>query len=116
MQQAVAYSSLTHDELAQQNRDYADTGGTSQGNRRHKFQPAFYNPDNGAIAVSRFDNGAPAPIHILDGLPPSWVETRDAKGRVSALKPGIAAGFVRDGRFYTRAQAADLVIELRQKT
>jgi hypothetical protein len=47
-----------------------------------------------------------APIHLLSGLPPEWVVTRDAAGGVSAVKPSIVAGFLRDGRFYTREEAA----------
>jgi hypothetical protein len=47
-----------------------------------------------------------APIHLLCGLPAEWVVSRDAAGGVSAVKPSIVAGFLRDGRFYTREEAA----------
>jgi hypothetical protein len=45
-------------------------------------------------------------MHLLDGLPDEWVVERDAAGRVRAIKDSVIAGFVRDGRFYTREQAA----------
>jgi hypothetical protein len=35
------------------------------------------------------------------------VAARDAGGSIIALKDSIVAGFVRDGVFYTREQAAD---------
>jgi hypothetical protein len=56
--------------------------------------------------VSRFANGTPAPIHILDGAPEEWVVARDPSGRVIAVKASVIAGFLHQGRFYTRAQAA----------
>jgi hypothetical protein len=45
----------------------------------------------------------------MDGLPEEWVADRDAGGCPRALKPSIVAGFVRDGEFYTREQAACLL-------
>jgi hypothetical protein len=48
-------------------------------------------------------------MHLIDGLPVEWVSDRDAKGRPAALKSTVIAGFVRDGQFYTREQAANLV-------
>jgi hypothetical protein len=56
--------------------------------------------------ISRFANGNPAPIHVLDGLPEDWVIGRDKGGRVMAVKDSVISGFMRQGRFYTRAQAA----------
>jgi hypothetical protein len=47
-----------------------------------------------------------APIHLLCGLPDEWVVTRDSAGCVSSVKASVVAGFLRDGRFYTRQQAA----------
>lgn len=51
-------------------------------------------------------DGRPAPMHLLEGLPPAVVTARDATGRVIALKSTVLAGFVRAERFYTREQAA----------
>jgi hypothetical protein len=47
-------------------------------------------------------------MHLIDGLPREWVCARDAVGRPAALKATVVAGFVRDGLFYTREQAANL--------
>jgi hypothetical protein len=60
------------------------------------------------MAISCFADGRPAPIHLLDGLPADWVTVRGAGGRVLAVKASVVAGFIRGGRFYTRAQAASL--------
>jgi hypothetical protein len=56
--------------------------------------------------LSRFADGRPAPMHLLEGLPDLWVVERDTQGRVSALKDTVIAGFIRGGLFYTREQAA----------
>ena len=45
-------------------------------------------------------------MHLLDGLPEEWVVQRDTTGRVSAIKDTVIAGFLRNGLFYTREQAA----------
>jgi hypothetical protein len=58
------------------------------------------------VEISRFADGKPAPLHLLDGLPNKWVAQRDRQGQVTRLIPGIQAGFVRGGRFYARVQAA----------
>jgi hypothetical protein len=75
------------------------------------FQPAFADRETGAIYLSRFADGRPAPCHLLEGLPDKHVLGRRACGRVATLKPSIVSGFVRDGRFYTREEAAALVAE-----
>ncbi len=62
--------------------------------------------------LSRFTTGEPAPFHLLDGLPDEVVAARGASGRVEAVRPGVVSGFVRDGEFYTREEAARRVAEL----
>ena len=59
-----------------------------------------------AVHLSRFANGKSAPFHILDGLPDELVLARTAAGRVAAAKPSVVSGFVREGLFYTRDEAA----------
>ena len=59
--------------------------------------------------ISRFVNGTTAPLHILEGLPEAWVVARDASGQVTAVKDSVIAGFLRQGKFYTREQAAQAV-------
>jgi hypothetical protein len=41
----------------------------------------------------------------LDGLPEDWTIGRDKGGQVVAMKDSVISGFMRQGRFYTRAQA-----------
>jgi hypothetical protein len=82
---------------------------SSQEARAYGFRPAFQDYGTGRVCVSCFGNGVPAPVHVLDGLPAEWVVGRDAAGRVRAVKRSVVAGFVRDGRFYTRQQAARAV-------
>ena len=92
--------------LKQQNAQYENTMGVSGKNRPEGFIPAYFNEISGVSIESRFADGRPAPVHILDGLPEEWVALRDPYGRVTRTQPGIVAGFLRDGQFYTREQAA----------
>lgn len=96
--------SLRHDNLA-----FAGTAGVSPVSRRARFEPAFRDEETGRVELSRYANGTVAPMHLMDGLPDDWVTDRDARGCACALKPTIVAGFVRDGDFYTREQAASLI-------
>lgn len=97
---------LTELALRHENELYANTRGTSQANRALGWRPGYLNKATGELALSRFADGRPAPIHVLDGLPEAWVQSRDAAGHVLAAEPEIVSGFIRDGRFYTREQAA----------
>ncbi len=97
---------LTPLELRQQNRRFRGTGGVSAENRSLGFAPAFLDTATDQIYRACFADGRPAPMHLLEGLPPAVVAARDAAGRVIALKPTVLAGFVREDRFYTREQAA----------
>lgn len=99
---------LTKNRIRRENLAFTGTGGVSAENRNDRFEPAFRDDATGRVEVSRFSDGSPAPMHLMDGLPEDWVHTRDERGRACALKPTIVAGFVRDGKFYTREQAADL--------
>lgn len=97
---------LTSLELRWQNRRFQGTGGVSAENRSLGFAPAFLDTATDRIYRACFADGRPAPMHLLEGLPPAVVAARDAAGRVIALKPTVLAGFVREDRFYTREQAA----------
>jgi hypothetical protein len=83
----------------------------SQENRAYGFLPAFRDARTGVVYLSRFADGRLAPLHLLDGLPAAVVLTDPLSGQVVALKDSVTAGFVRTGRFYTRAQAAQAVQE-----
>lgn len=100
---------LTRNRIRRENLAFAGTGGVSPENRCRRFAPAFRDDSTGRIELSRYANGGLAPMHLIDGLPVEWISDRDPDGRPSALKATIVAGFVRDGRFYTREQAASLI-------
>lgn len=95
--------------LVEQNRRFLRTGGVSAGNRCHGFHPAFFDRETGTVYIARFTDGRPAPIHVLDGLPAQLVVERLPSGKVAAVKRSIEAGFVRDGNFITREEAAAAV-------
>jgi hypothetical protein len=97
---------LTTETLRRQNLAFVGSGGISRENRSVGFRPAFHDLASGRTALARFADGRPAPMHLLDGLPEEWVVQRDASGRVCAIRDSVIAGFVRNGRFYTREQAA----------
>lgn len=102
---------LTSRGLRQQCRLYRGTGGASEDNRHAGFVPAFLNRDSGDIHLSIFSDGEVCPVHTLDGLPDSVIVRRNRSGMVTAVKSCIVAGFVCDGRFYTREQAAEEMAE-----
>jgi len=99
-------SALTHVGLQDQNRRFVGTGARSEENRGAGFRPAFMDADTFTIYESRFADGRPAPVHLLDGLPDELVVERTSSGRVAAVKASVVAGFVRATRFYSREEAA----------
>ncbi len=99
-------AAVTEQSLERENLRHRGTGGTSAENQSLGFQPAFVDRETRAIYLSRFADGRPAPCHVLDGLPRELVLWRRACGRVAAVKPSLVSGFVRDGCFYTREEAA----------
>ena len=99
--------SMNEQTLQQENEAYRGTRGVSENNRDRGFQPAFRDSDTGRIEVSRLQSGEPATMHIISWLPQEWAAETAADGAVMALKPGIDCGFVSDGVFYTREQAAE---------
>ncbi len=101
-------SSLTPDLLDEQNQNYQDTLGVSKHCEKLGYQPAFQDTQTGETQLSRFGNGQPAPVHLLDGLPDKWIIKRDSKHHVVSVKASIIAGFLLDGVFYTREQLTTL--------
>lgn len=72
------------------------------------FLPAFRDLHTEEVHLSVDETGALAAIHLLEHLPDYWVVERDAAGRITALRDGIVAGFMRQGRFFTRSELARL--------
>ena len=97
--------------LELETRSYGGTGGVSAENRCYGFRPGFVDRNTGAVYLSRFANGCPAPFHVLDGLPDEVILARDEHGRVAVVKASIESGFIFADRFYTRDEAADRVAE-----
>jgi hypothetical protein len=97
---------MTPHRLCEENLTFRNTGGVSEKNRSRGFLPAFYDSESDVIQIARFQDGSPAPMHLLDGLPNEWVRERLPSGRVTIIKHSVIAGFLREGRFYTREQAA----------
>ncbi len=95
---------LTRGALEGESRLFKKRGGVSQEIRSRGFVPAFRDVETGCVFISRRLDGTPAPVHLLDGLPAKWVARRSDSGRVLAVKASVQAGFVRDGRFYTREE------------
>ncbi|MCO6441535.1 MAG: hypothetical protein J5I81_10695 [Nitrococcus mobilis] len=97
---------MNGERLIKDNVAHIGSAGVSERNHDYGFRPAFRNLETGCAVLARFKNGAPAPMHLLDGLPDEWVLEKDATGHVVSVKPSVIAGFLRQGRFYTREQAA----------
>ena len=98
-------------DLCAQSDAYYGTGGCSEGNGGLGFRPAFLDADTGIVYCSRFLDGNPAPVHLLDGLPDDVVVSRTESGQVTAVKVSLVSGFVRFGKFYTRDEAVAAVLE-----
>lgn len=104
---------LTWHHLVEENQAFRGTGGVSRGNQHRGFRPAFLETRSGEIYLSRFADGRPAPVHVLDGLPPALLTQSTPAGRASATRRSVISGFVRAGRFYTREQTAQLMTSRR---
>ena len=96
--------------LKEENRQFANSPGISMNNKVFDFLPAFQDIRSGCSMVSRFADGRHAPVHILDGLPDEWIEARKPNGQVVRACPQIISGFLRDGRFYTREEASQAIL------
>lgn len=101
---------LTKTSLALEAARFRCTGGVSENNRSLGFQPAFINRETGTVYLARFPDGRPAPCHLLDGLPTELVVARNAQGCVTRVKSSVVSGFARDQRFYTRDEAAAMLV------
>ncbi|PKO55457.1 MAG: hypothetical protein CVU28_06370 [Betaproteobacteria bacterium HGW-Betaproteobacteria-21] len=99
-------------QLQRQNQEFMGTGGRSEENRPCGFRPAFMDIDTHTVYESRFADGRPAPIHVLDGLPDELVVARSSSGRIAAVKASVIAGFVLATRFYNREEAAHFISAL----
>ena len=97
---------LTPHMLEADNRLFKGTGGVSAENQCRGFIPGFMDRDTGAVYCSCWADGRPAPFHALDGLPAHLIRERDGGGHITAIKASVVAGFIRQGCFYTREQAA----------
>ena len=71
------------------------------------FPGLFHQSRNGTVYQSRFSDGRHAPVHVMAGLPSKLALKISATGRVVALIDSVVAGFLRDGHFYSRREAAD---------
>lgn len=98
--------------LAQENRHYAGTGGVSKNNRKLGFVPAFLDTDSGHVYRSRFENGQPAPVHILSGLPGELFDKSQYANQHEPVKKSVVSGFLLENNFYTRQQAAEALMHM----
>lgn len=95
--------------LVSENNSFAGTGGISFENNSFNFIPAFKDIRTGRVETSKFKNGKNAPFHMLDGLPDEWVLQRCSSGKALKIKQSIISGFIREGAFFTRQEAATFV-------
>lgn len=93
--------------LAEENASFEGTMGVSAENGKAGFIPAFRDEASGDVVVACFPSGAPAPMHLIAGLPREWATEFAEDGSIRALRENITAGFVRDEQFFTRDQACE---------
>lgn len=104
------HNPLRGDDLRRQTHELAGSGATSDDNRDCGFLPAFRDVVTCKVYPSRYADGRPACVHLLEGLPGDLVLERDGEGRPVAVKGTLEPGFTRAGRFYTREEAAAAVV------
>ncbi len=100
---------LADQKLVQENVVFSGTGGISENNRSQGFRPAFYDLKTKRLYLSRFTDGRPAPMHLIDGLPQEFVGFGGSSRIDVAIKQSVISGFERYGKFYTREEAAAAV-------
>ena len=100
---------MTQEHLEIESEVYEDIGGTSEHCRPYGFRPAFYDLQTREMFMSRFADGRPAPVHVLDGLPDRVVLARQSGGHVTSVKGSLISGFEMYGRFYTRDEASAML-------
>jgi len=66
--------------LELENLAFGGTKGVSKNNKAEGFRPAFCNQKTGQVELARFENGTPAPVHLIVGLPKEWAATREENG------------------------------------
>ena len=101
--------------LARENERWQGSGGRSDENREFGFRPAFFDYASQKLYLSRFPDGRPAPLHLVDGLPDEVVVDRAPGGRVLSVRASLVSGFERNGMFYTRKAAARALAALRSR-
>jgi hypothetical protein len=101
---------MTQAVLGRENQAFRGRGGVSAETRPYGFRPAFLDSDTGEVYASCYADGQPAVFHLLDGLPQDLIVARHPTGRVTMVKNAITSGFVREGTFYTREEAAQAVM------
>lgn len=92
---------MTQQQAVQQQGTYYRFNGTVFSDASFGFMPAFKHIKNQQVHLSTDIDGQLSVMHILDGLPDTWIEEKDEKGRALSLKPEIIAGFMRNAEFYT---------------
>lgn len=97
---------LSYETLTFESDRYRGSGGISGEARGLGFAPAFRHRLTGELFPARDDQGRPAAVHLLGGIPECYVTRRDTRtGAVLAVCADIEAGFVRGDCFYTRDEA-----------
>jgi hypothetical protein len=94
--------------LQQENQVFRGTAGISRNNADQGFRPGFLHKQTGRVELARDEHGDPATLHMIGWLPREWAATTAPDGQIRSLVSGIIAGFVLDGVFYTREEAAEL--------
>ena len=102
---------LTKRLLWKESGTFIGTGGTSSENCQSGFRPAFLDSQTGVVYPCCHEDGRPAAMHLFDGLPPELVVRRSPSGRATAVRGSLVAGFVQEGRFFTRAEAATWITQ-----
>ncbi|MDH5472623.1 MAG: hypothetical protein OEY87_04075 [Gammaproteobacteria bacterium] len=92
---------LTQAQVNQQYNNFKKSGATLFSDAAFGFMPAFKDLKTEETHLSTYDDGTPAVLHVLDGLPVAWIGEWGDDGRPDSVRAGVIAGFMRGGCFYT---------------
>jgi hypothetical protein len=98
---------MTVGKLNKEVSQYKGTGGIATEAKEKGFQAGFRDNETGKIYKSLRENGEPSTIHSLDGLPDDLVLKRHQDGDVLEAKSSLEAGFIKEGKFFTRKEASE---------
>ena len=95
------YMLLSQAQVKRQYKNYKQLGSAVFSDAAFGFMPAFQDVLTEETHLATYEDGTPAVLHVLDGLPEGWIAEWGEDGRADSVRTGVIAGFMRGGCFFT---------------